>query len=82
MTHLLHPDQVRSGVSHGRNRWRDSRHRRYGDCFHERLGVVVSRALEELRIEGVKTTVEFHRKMMKNSDFTEGRLWTGFLEKK
>ena len=42
----------------------------------------MSRALGELRIEGVKTTVEFHRKMMKNSDFTEGRLWTGFLEKK
>jgi acetyl-CoA carboxylase biotin carboxylase subunit len=42
----------------------------------------MGRALGELRIEGVKTTVEFHRKMMKNSDFTEGRLWTGFLEKK
>ncbi|MGE5189313.1 MAG: acetyl-CoA carboxylase biotin carboxylase subunit [Gemmatimonadota bacterium] len=40
------------------------------------------RALDELRIEGVKTTVDFHRKMLKNTDFTEGRLWTGFLEKK
>jgi len=42
----------------------------------------MSRALGELRIEGIKTSVEFHRKMMRNSDFTEGRLSTGFLEKK
>ncbi len=42
----------------------------------------MSRALGELRIEGIKTTVEFHRKLMKNSDFTEGRLSTSFLEKK
>jgi acetyl-CoA carboxylase biotin carboxylase subunit len=39
------------------------------------------RALEELQIEGVKTTTDFHRKMMNNTDFTEGRLWTNFLAK-
>ncbi|MGE5700628.1 MAG: acetyl-CoA carboxylase biotin carboxylase subunit [Deltaproteobacteria bacterium] len=39
------------------------------------------RALEELHIEGVKTTTSFHRKMMSNTDFTEGRLWTNFLAK-
>ena len=42
----------------------------------------VRRALEELRIDGVQTTTEFHKKMMANTDFTEGRLWTGFLEKR
>ncbi len=39
------------------------------------------RALDELRIEGVKTTTEFHKKIMNNTDFAEGRLWTGFLTK-
>jgi acetyl-CoA carboxylase biotin carboxylase subunit len=39
------------------------------------------RALDELQIEGVKTTTDFHRKMMNNTDFTEGRLWTNFLAK-
>ncbi len=40
------------------------------------------RALDELRIEGVKTTTEFHRKVMADTDFAEGRLRTNFLEKK
>jgi len=39
------------------------------------------RALEEVRIEGVRTTVAFHKKMMGNSDFVEARLSTNFLEK-
>ncbi len=52
-----------------------------GDDRNEAINRM-SRALGELRIEGIKTTVEFHRKMMKNTDFTEGRLSTGFLEKK
>ncbi|MBI5342255.1 MAG: acetyl-CoA carboxylase biotin carboxylase subunit [Deltaproteobacteria bacterium] len=39
------------------------------------------RALDELQIEGVKTTTDFHKKMMSNTDFTEGRLWTSFLAK-
>jgi acetyl-CoA carboxylase biotin carboxylase subunit len=39
------------------------------------------RALEEIRIEGVRTTVDFHRKIMVNSDFVEARLSTNFLEK-
>jgi acetyl-CoA carboxylase biotin carboxylase subunit len=39
------------------------------------------RALDELRIEGIKTTVDFHKKMMNNTDFTEGRLWANFLAK-
>ncbi len=52
-----------------------------GDDRNEAI-MRMSRALAELRIDGIKTTVEFHRKMMKNTDFTEGRLSTGFLEKK
>ncbi len=52
-----------------------------GDDRNEAI-MRMSRALGELRIEGIKTSIEFHRKMMKNSDFTEGRLSTGFLEKK
>ncbi len=39
------------------------------------------RALEELNISGVKTTIDFHKKMMNNTDFTEGRLWATFLAK-
>ncbi len=39
------------------------------------------RALEEFRVEGVKTTIDFHRKTLMSSDFTEGRLNTNFLEK-
>lgn len=40
------------------------------------------RALDEIRIDGVKTTVDFHRKLMTDSDFAEGRLWTKFVEKR
>jgi acetyl-CoA carboxylase biotin carboxylase subunit len=39
------------------------------------------RALEEVRIEGVRTTVPFHKKVMMNSDFVEARLSTNFLER-
>ncbi len=39
------------------------------------------RALDEVRIEGVRTTVNFHKKIMVNSDFVEARLSTNFLEK-
>ena len=39
------------------------------------------RALDEVRIEGVRTTVAFHKKIMVNSDFVEARLSTNFLEK-
>jgi len=42
----------------------------------------MGRALDELRIDGVKTTVPFHRKMMSDPDYTEGRLWTNFTGKR
>ena len=39
------------------------------------------RALDEIRIDGVRTTVAFHKKILVNSDFVEARLSTNFLEK-
>ncbi len=38
------------------------------------------RALEELTIEGVKTTTSFHIKVMQNKKFIKGDINTGFLE--
>jgi acetyl-CoA carboxylase, biotin carboxylase subunit len=39
----------------------------------------MERALDEFIIEGVKTTVPFHQKLMKNEDFRNGNFHTGFL---
>lgn len=38
------------------------------------------RALEEFYIEGIKTTVPFHRQLMDNPDFIEGNYTTKFME--
>ncbi|MCB0429260.1 MAG: acetyl-CoA carboxylase biotin carboxylase subunit [Flavobacteriales bacterium] len=40
----------------------------------------MSRALEEFVIEGVKTTIPFHRKLMKNPKWLQGQYTTHFLE--
>ncbi len=40
----------------------------------------MSRALEEFVIEGVKTTIPFHRKLMKNEKFRKGQYSTKFLQ--
>jgi acetyl-CoA carboxylase biotin carboxylase subunit len=40
----------------------------------------MSRALEEFRISGVRTTIGFHRAVMNNKAFAEGRLSTRFIE--
>lgn len=40
----------------------------------------MNRALEEFRISGVKTTIGFHRAVMNNTAFAEGRLSTRFIE--
>jgi acetyl-CoA carboxylase biotin carboxylase subunit len=40
----------------------------------------MERALDEFIIEGVKTTVPFHQRLMKNADFRAGNYNTGFLE--
>lgn len=39
----------------------------------------MERALEEFVVEGVKTTIPFHKKLMKNEDFLNGNFHTGFL---
>jgi acetyl-CoA carboxylase, biotin carboxylase subunit len=39
----------------------------------------MERALDEFIIEGVKTTVPFHQKLMQNADFKAGNFHTGFL---
>ena len=39
----------------------------------------MERALDEFIVEGVKTTVPFHQKVMQNKDFREGNFHTGFL---
>ena len=40
----------------------------------------MQRALSEYIIEGVKTTIPFHEKLMKNEDFRKGNFTTKFLE--
>lgn len=39
----------------------------------------MQRALDEFIVEGVKTTVPFHQKLMRNEDFRKGNFHTGFL---
>lgn len=39
------------------------------------------RALSELRIVGVETSVPFHRRVMEETDFRAGRLDTGYVER-
>jgi acetyl-CoA carboxylase biotin carboxylase subunit len=53
-------------VSHGRDR-REAIER-------------MTRALNELRIDGLTTSVPFHRRVMRNRAFVDGELHTGFLE--
>ena len=40
----------------------------------------MTRALDELRIDGLITSVSFHKKMMNNEAYRRGELHTGFLE--
>ncbi len=38
------------------------------------------RALDEFIIEGIKTTVPFHKKLMRNEDFIKGKFDTSFMD--
>jgi acetyl-CoA carboxylase biotin carboxylase subunit len=40
----------------------------------------MQRALDEFVIEGIKTTVPFHQRLMLNEDFKSGNFHTGFLD--
>ena len=39
----------------------------------------MERALDEFVVEGIKTTIPFHQKLMKNEDFRKGNFNTSFL---
>lgn len=39
----------------------------------------MERALDEFVVEGIKTTVPFHQRLMKNEDFRNGNFNTGFM---
>ncbi len=39
----------------------------------------MDRALDEFIVEGIKTTVPFHQRLMRNKDFQDGNFHTGFL---
>ncbi len=39
------------------------------------------RALDEMRVEGIHTTIPFHKKVLHHSEFAEGRVDTSFVER-
>jgi acetyl-CoA carboxylase biotin carboxylase subunit len=41
----------------------------------------MERALEMMIVEGVKTTIPLHQRVLANSDFREGKLHTHFLDR-
>ncbi|RNC69848.1 MAG: acetyl-CoA carboxylase biotin carboxylase subunit [Desulfuromonadales bacterium] len=41
----------------------------------------MARALDEYIVEGIRTTIPFHKRIMANKDFIEGNIDTGFLER-
>ncbi|MBF0338644.1 MAG: acetyl-CoA carboxylase biotin carboxylase subunit [Nitrospirae bacterium] len=52
----------------------------YGSNRHEAIERM-RRALSEFKIEGIKTTIPFHRTLLSNADFLAGRFDTGYLER-
>jgi len=40
----------------------------------------MKRALDEFVIEGIKTTIPFHRQLMDHPDYVEGNYTTKFME--
>jgi acetyl-CoA carboxylase biotin carboxylase subunit len=52
----------------------------HGHDRAEALGRM-SRALEELVVEGIKTTVPFHRRLLANPGFLDGDYDTSFIER-
>ncbi len=51
----------------------------YGKTRNEAIARM-KRALEELVIEGMKTTIKFHQKVMVNENFINGNISTSFIE--
>ncbi|MBU4321359.1 MAG: acetyl-CoA carboxylase biotin carboxylase subunit, partial [Nitrospinae bacterium] len=54
-------------IAHGRNR--------------EEAISIMKRALDEFIIEGIKTTIPFHKKVFSHPDFVNGEFNTGFVDK-
>jgi acetyl-CoA carboxylase biotin carboxylase subunit len=52
----------------------------FGNTREEAISKM-SRALDEFVIEGIKTTIPFHKKMMQNPDFISGDFDTKYLER-
>lgn len=50
-----------------------------GETREEAIARMV-RALDEVEIEGVKTTIPLHRKILSSPEFKAGRVSTRFLE--
>lgn len=50
---------------------------------HDRTEAIarMRRALEQFVIEGIKTTIPLHLKILKDADFVAGRFDTSFLER-
>ena len=40
------------------------------------------RALDELHLEGIKTTVSFHRRILRNAFFRRGEVYTNFIQRR
>ena len=40
------------------------------------------RSLEEFKIEGIKTTIDFHKKVLRNDYFRRGKFYTDFIPKR
>ena len=50
-------------------------------CYSRQKAIArMSRALDEFTIQGVRTVIPFHQKMMKNEDFQKNRIHTKYLE--
>ncbi len=52
----------------------------YGSNRQEAIARM-KRALDEFVIDGIKTTIPFHKRVLENKDFIEGRIDTGFIDK-
>jgi acetyl-CoA carboxylase biotin carboxylase subunit len=39
------------------------------------------RALDEFKIEGIKTTIDFHKRVLSHPDFVLGSIDTGFVDR-
>ncbi len=52
----------------------------YGDTREEAVDTML-RALSEFIIEPIKTTVDFHRRVLLDSDFRNGKISTHYVEK-